>query len=76
MALIVVAMTHGCQTWSLTNALAKKKKKKKKEKKLETNQRAMEKKTINVKLKDRTRNTIIRQRARVTDIASCIIDAK
>ena len=52
-------MTYGCQTWSLTKALVKK---------LETSQRAIERKLLNVKLKYRIRNTIIRQRTRVTDI--------
>ena len=52
-------MIYGCQTWSLTKALVKK---------LETSQRAMKGKMLNVKLKDRVRNTIIRQRTRVTDI--------
>ena len=36
-------MTYGCQTWSLTKALVKK---------LETSQRAMERRMLNVKLKD------------------------
>ena len=52
-------MTYGCQTWSLTKALVKK---------LETSQRAIEREMLNVKLKGRIRNTIIRQRTRVTDI--------
>ena len=55
---VLPAMTYGCQTWSLTKALVKK---------LETSQRAMERKMLNVKLKDRIRNTNIRQRTRVTD---------
>ena len=46
-------MTYGCQTWSLTKALVKK---------LETSQQAMERRMLNVKLKDRIRNTTIRQR--------------
>ena len=52
------AMTYGCQTWSLTKTLVKKP---------ETSQRAMERKMLHVKLKDRIRNTIIRQRTRATD---------
>ena len=48
-------MTYGCQTWSLTTALVKK---------LETSQRSMERKMLNVKLKDRIRNIINRQRTR------------
>ena len=53
---VLPAMAYGCQTWSLTKALVKK---------LETNQRAMERKMLNVKLKDRIHNTIIWQRTRV-----------
>ena len=56
---VLPAMTYGCQTWSHTQALVKK---------LETSQRAMERKMLNVKLKGRIWNTIIRQRTRVTDI--------
>ena len=39
------AMTYRCQTWSLTKALVKK---------LESSQRAMERRMLNVKLKGRT----------------------
>ena len=56
---VLPAITYGCQTWSLTKALVKK---------LETSQAAMGRKMLNDKLKDRIRNTIIRQRTRVTDI--------
>ena len=56
---ILPAMTYGYQTWYLIKAFVKK---------LETNQRAMERKRLNVKLKDRICNTINRQRTRVTDI--------
>ena len=49
-------MTYGCKTWSLTKALVKK---------LETSQRAKERTVLNVKLKDRIRNTVIGQRTRV-----------
>ena len=38
--------------------------------------RAMERKMLNVKLKDRICNTIIRQRTRVTDKVHCITSAK
>ena len=41
-------------------------------KKLETNQRATERKMINAKLKDRILNTIIR----VADIAKCVTNSK
>ena len=48
---VLPAMTYGCQTLSLTKVLAKK---------LETSYQAMERRTLNVKLKDRICNTIIR----------------
>ena len=45
-------------------------------KKLETSQRGMERKMLNVKLKDRIRNTTLRQRTRVTDIAQYVTNTK
>ena len=57
------AMTYGCQTWSLTKVLVKK---------LETSQRAMERRMLNVKLKDRIGSTTIRPRTRVTDIVQYV----
>ena len=62
---VLPAMACGCQTWSLTKAFAKK---------LETSQRPMERKMLNVKLKDRIRNA--RQRTRVTDIVQYVTDAQ
>ena len=41
-------------------------------KELETSQRAMERRMLNVKLEDRIRNTTFRQRTRVTDIVQCV----
>ena len=64
---VLPAMTYACQTWSLTKALLKK---------LETSQRAMERRILNVKLKDRIRNTITRQRTRVTDIVQYVSNTK
>ena len=64
---VLPAMTYGCQTWSLTKALVKK---------LETSHRAMERRMLNVKLKDRIRNTTIRQRTRVTDIVQYVTNTK
>ena len=58
---------HGCQTWSLTQAL---------EKRLETSRRAKERRMLNAKLKDRIRDTIIRQRTRVTDIVQYVTNTK
>ena len=64
---VLPTMTYGCQTWPLTKALVKK---------LEICQRAMERRMLNVKLKDRNRNTTIRQRARVTDIVQYVTNTK
>ena len=64
---VLPAVTYGCQTWSLTKALVKK---------LETSQRAMERRMLNVKLKDRIRNTSIRQRTRLTDIVQYVNNTK
>ena len=65
---VLPAMAYGCQTWSLTKkALVKK---------LETSQRAMERKMLNAKLKDRIRNTIIRQRTRVTNVVQYVTNMK
>ena len=64
---VLPAMTYGCQTRSLAKASVKK---------LETNQRAMERKMLNVKLRDRIHNTIIRQRTRVTGIVQYVTNTK
>ena len=64
---VLPAKTHGCQAWSLTKALVKK---------LETSQRVMERKMLNVKLKDKILYTIIRQRTRVTDIVQYVTNTK
>ena len=45
-------------------------------KKLETSQRAMERRMLKVKLEDRIRNTTIRQRTRVTDIVQYVTNTK
>ena len=60
-------MTYGYQTWSLTKALIKKTRNK---------PRAMERRMLNVKLKDRIRKTTIRQRTRVTDIVQYVTNTK
>ena len=64
---VLPAMTYGCRTWSLTKVLVKK---------LETSQRAMKRKMLNVKLKDRICNTITGQRTRVTDIVQYVTNTK
>ena len=60
-------MAYGCQTWFLTKASVKN---------LETNQRVMERIISNVKLKDRIRNTMLRQRTTVTDMVTYIANVK
>ena len=64
---VLPATTYGCQTWSLKKALVKK---------LETSQRSMIRKMLNVKLKDRIRISIIRQRTRLTDIVQYVTNTK
>ena len=64
---VLPAMAYGCQTLSLTKALVKM---------LETNQRTMERKMLNVELKDKILNTIIRQRSRVTVTVQYVSNAK
>ena len=65
---VLPAMTYGCRTRSLTKTSVKK---------LKINQRAMERKMLNVKLKDRIRNTIIRQKTnRQTEFNNYITNAK
>ena len=64
---VLPAITYGCQTWSLTKALVKK---------LETSQRAMERRMLNVKLEDKIRNITVRQRTRVTDIVQHVTNTK
>ena len=64
---VLPAITYGCQTWSLTKTLVKE---------LETSQRAMERRTLTVKLEDGIRNTTIRQRTRVTDIVQYVTNTK
>ena len=64
---VLPAITYGCQTWSLTKALVKK---------LETSQRAMKRRMLIVKLKDRIPNTIIRQRTSLTDIVQYLTNTK
>ena len=56
---VLPAITYGCQTWSLTKALVEK---------LEINQRAMERRMLNVKLKDRIPNTTKNQSDRHSPI--------
>ena len=64
---ILPTVTYGCQTWSLTREILNK---------LEVSQRAMERKMLNIKLKDKIRNTAIRQRTQIKDITEKITKTK
>jgi len=64
---ILPTMTYGCQTWVIT---------KENMRKLRTAQRAMERKMLGIKLKDKIRCTEIRKRTRVTDITKTILKSK
>ena len=56
---ILPIMTYGCQTWSLTKELSSK---------LQTTQRSMERKMLNIRLQDKVPCTTIRQKTGVTDV--------
>ncbi|KAI8427201.1 hypothetical protein MSG28_014804 [Choristoneura fumiferana] len=60
-------MTYGAETWSLTVGLLER---------LKVTQRAMERAMLGVSLRDRIRNTEIRRRTKVTDIAGKICKLK
>ena len=60
-------MTYGCQTWSLTKALTQK---------LRVAQRAMERKMLRIKLKDKVPCKEIRRRTQVKDIVDFINQAE
>lgn len=64
---VLPVMTYGAETWSLTVGLLEK---------LRVTQRAMERAMLGVSLRDRIRNTEIRQRTKVTDIARRICKLK
>ncbi|GFO28611.1 endonuclease-reverse transcriptase [Plakobranchus ocellatus] len=56
-------MTYGCQTWTLNKQLCHK---------LQTAQRAMERKMLNIKLKDRIPTIEIRKKTQVIDVVQYI----
>ncbi|KAI8439095.1 hypothetical protein MSG28_012958 [Choristoneura fumiferana] len=60
---VLPVMTYGAETWSLTVGLLER---------LKVTQRAMERAMLGVSLRDRIRNTEIRRRTKVTDIAGKI----
>ena len=60
-------MTYGCQTWTLTKGIIHR---------LQVSQRAMERKILNIKIKDRISNRTIRERTKVDDIIEVVTKAK
>ena len=64
---VLPSMTYGCQTWSLSKAMGQK---------LRTAQRAMERKMLNLKIKDKVPYTEIRKRTRVQDIVQFVLKQK
>ena len=64
---VLPVITYGSETWSLTAGLLEK---------LRVTQRAMERAMLGVSLRDKIRNTDIRRRTRVTDIARKICKLK
>ena len=57
---ILPILTYGSQTWSLTNI---------QKSKLKVCQRAMERSILGVKLTDRVRNTTLRSKTQIVDVA-------
>ena len=64
---ILPTMTYGCQTWSLNKQMTNK---------LRTAQRAMERKTLDLKLKDKIPCSEIRNRTKVIDIIEYTLKQK
>ena len=64
---VLPSMTYGCQTWSLSKGMGQK---------LRTAQRAMERKMLNLKIKDKVPYTEIRKRTRVQDIVQFVLKQK
>ena len=64
---VLPSMAYGCQTWSLSKAMGQK---------LRKAQRAMERKMLNLKIKDKVPYTEIRKRTRVQDIVQFVLKQK
>ena len=64
---VLPSMTYGCQTWSLTKAMTLK---------LRTVQRAMERKMLKIKVKDRIACSEIRKKTGVQDIVQFVLKQK
>ena len=60
---ILPTMTYGCQTWIITKEYMKK---------IRTAQRAMERKMLNIQLKDKIKCSEIREKTKVMDIVKYI----
>ena len=64
---ILPTMTYGCQTWSLNKQMTNK---------LRTAQRAMERKMLDLKLKDKILCAEIRKRTKIIDIIEYTLKQK
>ena len=64
---VLPTMTYGCETWTTTKYL---------EQKLRTAQHAMERRMLNITLRDKVRNSEIRNKTKVKDIIEKIKEAK
>ncbi|GFN77359.1 endonuclease-reverse transcriptase [Plakobranchus ocellatus] len=64
---VLLTMTYGCQTWSLTKATTQK---------LRVAQRAMERKIVGIKLTDRVKCSEIRKRTQIQDIVDFVAKQK
>ena len=64
---VLPTMTYGCETWTTTKYL---------EQKLRTAQHAMERSMLNITLRDKVRNSEIRNKTKVKDIIEKIKEAK
>ena len=64
---IIPTMTYGAETWTTTKQL---------EQKLKTTQRAMERRMLNITIRDKIRNSEIRKQTQVKDVIQKIKEAK
>ena len=64
---VIPTMTYGAETWTTTKQL---------EQKLQVAQRAMERRMLNITIRDKVRNSEIRKQTQVKDIILKIKEAK
>ena len=64
---VLPTMAHGCETWTTTKYL---------EQKLRTANHAMERRMLNITVRDKVRNSLIRNKIKVKDIIVKIKEAK